>query len=66
MGIISIRNAHNNGDRALRGFLKRLAGDISKGRTVMDLPSDLQRALRKALKQGKTDLDASIEGEVTL
>jgi hypothetical protein len=33
---------------------------------VKDLQADLQRALHKALKQGKVDLDAPIEGEVDL
>ena len=53
-------------DPALRGFLKLMATDIAKGRNVTDLPADLQRALRKALKGGKVDLDAPIEGGVDL
>jgi len=53
-------------DPALRGFLKLMAADIATGRNLKDLPADLQRALRKALKQGKADLDTPIEGEVDL
>ena len=52
-------------DPALRGFLKLIADDIAKGRNVKDLQADLQRALHKALKQGKVDLDAPIEGTST-
>jgi antitoxin PrlF len=53
-------------DPALRGFLKLMAADIARGRNVTDLPADLQRALRSALKASKVDLDAPIEGEVDL
>ncbi len=53
-------------DPALRGFLKLMAADIATGRNLNDLPADLQGALRKALKRGKVDLDAPIEGEVSL
>ncbi len=53
-------------DPALRGFLKLMAADVATGRNLKDLPADLQGALRKALKQGKVDLDAPIEGEVSL
>jgi hypothetical protein len=53
-------------DAALRGLLKLMAADIASGRNVTDLPADLQRALRRALKAGKVDLSAPIEGEVDL
>lgn len=53
-------------DPALRGFLKLMAADVAKGRNVTDLPADLHRVLRRALKGGKVDLDAPIEGEVDL
>src|SRR5882724_9744707 len=62
-GRVTLRRAEvEHRDPALRGFLKLIADDIAKGRNV----KDLQRALHKALKQGKVDLDAPIEGEVDL
>lgn len=66
-GRVILRRAEvEHRDPALRGFLKLMAGDIAKGRNVKDLPGGLQRALRKALMQGKIDLDTPIEGEVSL
>jgi hypothetical protein len=53
-------------DPALRGFLNLMAADIARGRNVTDLPAALQRVLRRALKAGKADLGAPIEGEVDL
>jgi antitoxin PrlF len=66
-GRVTVRRAEaEHRDPALRGFLKLIAADIAGGRNVKDLPADLQRSLRKALKQGEIDLDAPIEGDVEL
>jgi antitoxin PrlF len=66
-GRVTVRRAESeHRDPALRGFLKLIATDIGGGRNVKDLPADLQRSLRKALKQGEIDLDAPIEGDVEL
>jgi len=66
-GRVTLKRAEvEHRDPALRGFLKLIADDIARGRNVKDLQADLQRALHKALKQGKVDLDAPIEGDVDL
>lgn len=66
-GRVILRRAETkHRDPALRGLLKLMAADIAAGRNVTDLPTDLRRTLRRALKAGKFDLDAPIEGEVDL
>jgi antitoxin PrlF len=64
---VTVRNADaERRDPALTAFLALIERDIAAGRHVGELPADVVRAMRRAMKQVPVDLDEKLDGEVAL
>jgi antitoxin PrlF len=66
-GRVTVHNPEKeHRDPALSAFLTLLQKDIAAGRNVHDLPADVTKALRRAMKEVAVDLDEHLEGDVAL
>lgn len=66
-GQVVIQNAEaERTDPALAAFLGLIEREITAGRSVRDLPSELAAAMQRLIKEVPVELDTKLEGEVAL
>ena len=66
-GRVTVHNPEaEHHDPTLAAFLGLIEKDIAAGRNVRDLPAGVVAALRRAIKEVRTDLDQKLEGDVAL
>lgn len=66
-GRVTLQSAHSeHRDPALGAFLETIRKDIARGRNMRDLPPDLVRTMRKAIKDVPVALDESLDGDAAI
>lgn len=66
-GIVTMHNAEaEHRDHALEAFLALIDKDIDAGRHVRKLPSSVEAAMRRAIKEVPIDLDEELDGDVVI